>query len=443
MKATTRSGLVLAALSLAATFAMAGDQTHVGPGNGAAAVLASKSPVVSSARTFLTMQANKLQDQTLREQTLDALNNPNTCIKHRANLDANARQAILQQLLNAGLVDPNDANTFPGGLITGVYPPVLNDNSACPQLPMPFYAAPGSTYHGHHSYPGGLPVHESNNDTADVHLADEYRQVYGYSGGAATAALNGFPTINQHLFDLTDNQIASQQQEIYIDQDIIVGAPLWHDWAKPIVMQWFADGSEFQELNFGGNGVTDNYGQAGNSKTGGHHIMSIAESMARGLSPAFVIAQASAHSNPTSGNEYKVVNWLHAAAIMAQIDPVAKGYLYVDSQNNLRLPPLRKLGDVNMNAAGQTNALVEYELHNLSDADFTFSGPAINMVEEVLTVLAPQFGYDPNDLPSYQTKFRNPVFSYNTAERLQIIYAEKGNDGIKAELTKMKNLGLI
>src|SRR5579862_8665824 len=143
MNATTRSGLVVVALCLAVTLANAGDQTHVGPGNGAAAALAQKSPVVSSARTFLTMQANKLMDQTLREQTLDAINNPNTCIKHRANLDANARQAILQQLLDAGLVDPNDAGTFPGGLITGVFPPVVNDNSACPQLPMPFYAAPG------------------------------------------------------------------------------------------------------------------------------------------------------------------------------------------------------------------------------------------------------------------------------------------------------------
>jgi len=434
---------VLAVLSLAATLASAGDQTHVGAGNAAAAALAQRSPIVSSARAFLTNQANTLKDQTMREQTLDALNNPNTCIRHRANLDAKARQFILQQLLDAGLVDPNDDATFPGGLITGVYPPVLSDNSACPQLPMPFYAAPGSAYHGHHSYPGGLPVHESNNDVADVHLADEYREVYGSSGAAATAAQFSFPTIDQNVLRLTDQQIQARQQEIFIDQDIITGAPLWHDWAKPIVFQWFADGSEFQELNFGGNGVSDNYGQPGNSKTGGHHIMSIAESMARGLSPAFVITQASAHSNPTSGNEYKVVNWLRAAAIMAQIDPVVTGYLYRDGQGNLRLPPLRKLGDVNQNDAGQTNALVEYELHNLSDADFTFSGPAINMVEAVLATLAPQFGYDPDDVSNYQNKFRNVVFSYETAERLQIIYAEKGNAGIAAELTKLKKVGII
>ncbi len=54
--------------------------------------------------------------------------------------------------------------------------------------------------------------------------------------------------------------------------------------------------------------------------------------MARGLSPFLVITQASAHAAPTLGNEYKVVNWLRAGAIVARIDPIAKGYLTVDSQ---------------------------------------------------------------------------------------------------------------
>src|SRR5215475_2037046 len=129
------------------------------------------------------------------------------------------------------------------------------------------------------------------------------------------------------------NKPPQERSTVFIDQDVIVAAPIWHDWGKSIVFQWNADGSEFPELNFGGNGVTDGLGgTAGNAKTGAHHIISVAESMSRGLSPAFVITQASAHSNPTSGNEYKVVNWIRAAAIMAQIDPVARGYLMVDAQ---------------------------------------------------------------------------------------------------------------
>src|SRR5207302_798758 len=103
--------------------------------------------------------------------------------------------------------------------------------------------------------------------------------------------------------------------------------------------------------------------------TGGHHILGVAESMACGLSPELVITQASAPSAPTLGSEYKVVNWLRAAAIVARIDPVAKGYLVLDAQGNPRLPALRSLGEgVDLPAAGQTNLLVEYQIHNLSDA---------------------------------------------------------------------------
>lgn len=434
MKVKHRIAIVTAFLSLTASIVMAGDQTHVGPGNQNAANLASQSPVVQSAVDFLMSQAGQLKNSDLRTQTIDALSNPNTCIFHRASLLAADKQNILNTLLAQGLVDPNDNGSFPGGLITGVFPPVLNDGSSCPHLPQPFYASPGSVYHGHHSYPGGLPVHESNNDVADVHLADEYRAVYGHTG------LLGLPTIDPNALLQTDWQLSARTSAVYLDQDIIVGAPLWHDWAKPIVFQWFLDGTEFQELNFGGNGSTDDYGQPGNSKTGGHHIMSIAEAMARGLSPAFVITQASAHSNPTSGNEFKVVNWLRAAAIMARIDPVAKGYLMIDSNGDYRLPALRQLGSINI---GEANALAEYELHNLSDADFTFSGPAITGVEAALAALAPQFGYDPNDVSRYNNKYRNPVLSFMTAERLFIIYSQQGTNGVAIALQKLRSLGVI
>ena len=216
----------------------------------------------------------------------------------------------LAQLHRRGIQPETHCSRKPPPL--GVFPPLVNDGSVCPQLPQPFFSAPGSVFHGHHSYPGGLPVHESNNDVADVHLAAEYRSVYGSSQGGLTAIQRD--PVN----------VAGTHSAIFLDQNIIVGAPLWHDWAKPIVFQWNADGSEFLELNFGGSGTNDNYGTAGDSRTGGHHMISIAESMKRGLSPAFVITQASAHSTPSSGNEYKVVNWLWAAAIMAQIDPVAQ-----------------------------------------------------------------------------------------------------------------------
>src|SRR5262249_57680746 len=101
--------------------------------------------------------------------------------------------------------------------------------------------------------------------------------------------------------------------DLAMNQDLIIAAPIWHDGGKGMVFEWNADGTELQELNFGGNGANDNYGAKGDSRTAAHHILGLAESMKRDLAPELVITQASAHSAPTLGNEYKVVNWIRAA----------------------------------------------------------------------------------------------------------------------------------
>lgn len=91
----------------------------------------------------------------------------------------------------------------------------------------------------------------------------------------------------------------------------------------------------------------------------------------------------------------------------------------------------------------QPNLLVEYELHNLSDADFNFSAPAVAQAQLLLATLAPKFGYDPNQRAVYNTKYRNPVLSYFSAERLQIIYANAGLDAVAAEIGRLKAMGII
>ncbi|HXJ86328.1 MAG TPA: hypothetical protein VMS18_05890 [Candidatus Binatia bacterium] len=421
-----RVGVISMLLSMSLSMA------QTGAGNGNAVALAKQSPAVRTGYNYLVTQAQLLRDRNLREQTLDAITNPSTCVYHRANVSPAMQQAILQQLLAAGLVDANDNNTFPGGLLAGVYPAIVNDGTACPRLPQPFFSAPGSVFAGHHSYPGGLMIHEANNDTSDQYLANQYRAMYGHSD-------DGFVSLDSQVL----NKKPGEKSTVFIDQDIIIGAPIWHDWGKSIVFQWNADGTEFPELNFGGNGVTDDYGEAGNSKTGGHHIISVAESMARGLSPAFVITQASAHSNPTSGNEYKVVNWLRAAAIMAQIDPVAKGYLMLDAKGNFRLPALRALGDIDLADQGQTNVLAEYTLHNLSDADFTYSGPAVTAAQTILQTLAPRYGYDANNTSVYNNSYRNPAFSFLTGEHILMLYSSRGLAGVQAELDKLRKDHII
>ncbi len=415
------------------TAAIIKNQTIPGAGNAAAISLAQKSPLVQSAQKFLVQQTGKIQTSSLKEATLDAINNPKTCVTHRAGITDSQKQVILQNLVQAGLVNTADDTTFPGGLIAGVFPPLLEDGSACPQLPQTFFSAPGSGNNSHHSYPGGLAVHESFNDLSDLSFVTNYRRIYGQSGQ------DGLPVIKPY------KNTSQDSADIYINNDIIIGAPIWHDWAKPIVFQWNSDGSEFQELNFAGNGKTDNYGATGDSTTGGHHIISLAEAMKRGLSPDFVLTQASAHSAPTLGNEYKVVNWLRAAAILAQIDPVEQGYLFVDNQNHLRLPPLRQLGSFDLTAAtpSQTNLLAEYSVHNLSDADFVLSIPAVTIDQVILQAIAPQFGYSPTDTATYNNRFRNPVLSYLSAERLLIIYGNSGLNGVIAEVSKLSQKGII
>jgi len=425
--------LVVGLLSVGAvSTARAADQTVPGPGNGEAARIAASSALVQSALQFVDARIGRITDHALAAQIRDLIDNRGVCIRHRAHETEASKQAIVDALSAAGLFSAADAAAFPGGALSGVLPPVLDAGSACPHLPQPFFSAPGSTFGGHHSYPGGLPIHESFNDLSDASFAANYRRVYGNPGR------DGLPVL---VPDGRDQDFA----DVDIDQNVILGAPLLHDWAKPIVFQWNADGSEFAEFNFGGNGATDNYGAAGDSRTGAHHIIGIAESMARGLSPKFVITQASAHSNPTSGNEYKVVNWLRAAAIIAGIDPVAKGYLRVDGAGDLRLPAVQHLGEIDLNAASptQVNAPVEYQLHNLSDADFTQTGPSVAVAQILLQTLAPEYGYNPNDTARYNLHYRNPALSHLSAERLYIKYTSGGLAAVRAELNKLRAHGII
>src|SRR3989442_3496830 len=274
-------GLLSVTLGLAAQLARATDQTVPGAGSATAIALSSKSPMVQSAKEFLWERIKKIDNATTRAITLDAIANPTTCVTHRAYLTESQKHAILQELIAAGLVDTRDDSTFPGGLKAGVFPPLLEDGSACPRLPQTFFSAPGSFFGGHHSWPGGLPVHESFNDVSSLNFADGYRRVYGHSEGGLT------------VIDLSDASVleSGKPADIFVGEDIMIAAPIWHDWAKSMVFQWNSDGPEFQELNFGGNGQTDNYGAAGNSKTGAHHMISAAEAMKRGLPPDLVIAQ--------------------------------------------------------------------------------------------------------------------------------------------------------
>jgi len=413
---------------LAACPAQAADQTQIGAGNARAEQIGPKSPLVRSAVDLLEDNARRIRDDKVRGITLDSFLNPNTCVRHRAGVSDAVKTQIIATLTAQGLVNPADAGAITGGVKAGIFPPVVHDGTPCPHLPLTFTATPGSNFGGHHSYPGGLAVHESFNDQSAINFADTYRGEYGQTGEHQLPVAEGF----------------RRKGDVFIDQDAILAAPIWHDWAKMMVFQWNADGTEFTELNFGGTGTNDNNGTPGDSRTGGHHILGIAEAMARGLPPLLVITQASAHSAPTLGNEYKVVNWLRAAAIVAQIDPVANGFLVQDANGHLRLPPLAALASgIDLPGAGQTNLLVEYQIHNLSDADFVNSIPAVTEVQALLQKIALQFGFNPADTTTYNNLFRNVVLAYLSPERLMMIYSYAGLDGVVNEVKKLRALHVI
>jgi hypothetical protein len=412
--------------------ALAVDQTVPGTGNAEAMQVAGASPLVQGKVRYLEKEAATIGDQAVRDATLDAIGHA-PCVQHRAGVDAAKKKALLDRLAAEGLYAPADASAFPGGASAGIFPPVLDEGSSCPKLPQLFFSAPGSSFGGHHGHPGGLPVHEAFNERSSLSLGANYQAVYGKSH-------------QDDAGESCDHDFV-RHSGLEISHDVLVAAPIWHDWAKTIVFQWNADGSEFKEFSFGGKGTGDGFGgSAGDSRTGAHHVLGVAEAIKRHLPADLVITQACAHSNPTYGNEYKVVNWIRAAAIIAGADPVAEGYLTRLPDGTYRLPALRKLGEVAM-PASSGNFLPEYVIHNLSDADYIFTGPSLTAILEVLKTLAPRYGFTPpgptDDPTHYNWGFRNRVLAQTASERLYFLYANGGVKAVQEELDGLRKKGAI
>ena len=216
-------------------------------------------------------------------------------------------------------------------------------------------------------------IHETFNELSDLQLAAGYRRVYG------STRRDGLPVVGR----------SDERSDIDIDEDVIVAAPLWHDWAKILVFQWNSDGSEFPELNFGGNGQSDDYGASGDSRTGGHHIIGVAEAMTRGRD-----------HRPGRSPQTGISPPRHA--------------------NRLRLPAVRQLASVDLNELSpmQTNVFL-------------------------LRNIAGEFGYDSAVASRYNRLFRNPALTYLSAERLLIIYGERGLDGVRNEIRKLRRHGIL
>lgn len=163
-----------------------------------------------------------------------------------------------------------------------------------------------------------------------------------------------------------------------ISSDVVIASEALHDLHKPWVFQWEEDGSCLLEMTIAG--------------TGSHHILSLAESMYRGLPADVIVAQACAHNHPgTPKDEADVVGWIKAAAVIAGKDPLKEAFLSKDGEH---VPlPQRQEGFIT----------------HLGDHDWILSVPAAQNGIIALKELAKEvYGMSDKDLSGLPfNKFRN------------------------------------
>ncbi len=243
-------------------------------------------------------------------------------------------------------------------------PPATSNSQAV----QPFYTATGGGWTSHHSYPGGLATHTAFNVEMAMSMVENYKEIYDFE-----------PSM-----------------------DIAIAAQALHDIHKPWVFQWQENNTCRQEQSLAG--------------TGEHHILSLAESIYRGLDSQVIIAQAGAHSPPFSPqDEANIINWLTAAAIINGKDPISLGLIAKDGKT-LPLPR-------------QTEAFITH----IADHDYVLSVPSVQWVLPVMRLIAERkYNIKGQDLDNKAfNNLRNYVFAQVTAMTLYHEYAKNGEQAVE------------
>ena len=187
-----------------------------------------------------------------------------------------------------------------------------------------------------------------------------------------------------------------------LDTDIVYSAQALHDLAKPWVFQWNDDGTCFTEYTIAG--------------TGAHHILSLTEAIYRHLPAEEIVAQACAHNHPGSDkDERDVVNWLKAASVIAQINPVQYGLL---DKSGEKIPtPQHQEG---------------YVVH-LGDHDWVLSGAAAkNTVLYLQEVAKEDYNFSDKDLHgALFNHFRNYIGAQVSFMFLHNLMAQNGLEDVR------------
>ncbi|HEX5274907.1 MAG TPA: hypothetical protein VFW34_06500 [Candidatus Rubrimentiphilum sp.] len=281
-------------------------------GNARAATIARGSEFIQKQYAGAMHRAGSIANSRIRADVLGILTDPAPRYARKYPTAA-SRTALRDALARQGFVKPGDP-------VSGIFPPGTERAG----IVQPFWSAAGSAYDSHHSYPGGLLVHEFFNASMAEHFAKTYDAIY--FGGGAT-----------------------------VDRDIAIAAAFYHDIMKTVVFQFNDDGTLLPELTIAG--------------TGGHHCLSGAEAIVRGHDARFVTVLLSAHAAPSLGDEAKVAQWCRASAAIAGVDPVEYGL-------------------VDRNGALAALPSIECFVNFLSDHDYVLSVEAVQRVSPLIEALA-------------------------------------------------------
>lgn len=330
----------------------------------APASMAQSSYIIAQHFHYLYRKAESISKKDIRQKIRAILDNPAPTFM--STMTGHEQQQRIDRLCAAGFYQRYQ----PGPRVIPLFPACENYQEA----PQSFDSAPGSGYFRHHAYPGGLVIHTSVNLQSALSMKGIYEQSYGFS----------------------------------VDADVLIAAQILHDCQKPWVLQWLENGRICP--------------QASLAKTGSHHVFGLAESITRGFPPEVIIAQACAHNHlAAKDTEGDIVDWIRAACILTDCDPVHWGYLALDGRT---LPKPRSL---------------ENCITHLGDHNWVISLPASQWINPIMERIAQEeYGLSISDLngrPYYQ--FRNYLYSQVTTLVLYQLYQTQGEQGVRQLVLKL------
>lgn len=323
-------------------------------------VTANQSQLINYSFEYIKTSINKIKNTTLKNKATDLITNvhPTFMNMHSSSKEINK---IYSKLVDKSLIDPSKIN------VNQLFPKLSNNLQK-------FISAPGSTYNSHHAYPGGLCTHTASNICIAEGLINTYKNIFGYE----------------------------------VDTDIILTALAVHDMGKAYVLQWNNDDSCFTEYTM--------------AQTGSHHIFSLVEAMYRNMPAEIIIAQACAHNHPGNTNdEEQVVNWIKAASLIAQKNPIKEGYLNTTG-TKLNSPHHQ-----------------EWYIVHLGDHDWMLSGYACNTIIATLKNIAQEdYHFTTEELSSIKfNRFRNYIGSQYSFMFLHNLLVKKGIDILKQTINNL------